>query len=114
MRKVYHQILQIAGNVIMLEASGVANGELAEVTSRQGTSLAQVIRLDGKKVFLQVFAGSRGVATNDEVRFLGRSMQVSASDKLLGRVFDDVGQAGAAARADAHAQSRHTRFGACH
>ncbi len=91
MRKVYHQILHIAGNVIMLEASGVASGELAEVTSRLGTSLAQVIRLDGNKVFLQVFAGSRGVATNDEVRFLGRSMQVSASDKLLGRVFDGSG-----------------------
>ncbi len=92
MRKVYNKILQIAGNVIMLEASGVSSGELAEVISGHGTSLAQVIRLDGKKVFLQVFAGSRGISTNDEVRFLGRSMRISSSDKLMGRIFNGSGQ----------------------
>lgn len=92
MRKVYNRILQIAGNVIMLEASGVSSGELAEVISAHGTSLAQVIRLDGQKVFLQVFAGSRGVSTGDEVRFLGRSMQVSSSDKLMGRIFNGSGE----------------------
>lgn len=91
MRKVYHRILQIAGNVIMVQARDVTFGELAEVSSGQGTSLAQVIRLKDDQVFLQVFAGSRGIATNDEVRFLGRQMQISASDKLLGRVFDGSG-----------------------
>ena len=45
MRKVYHKIIQIAGNVITVEADGVANNDLAEVTSVRGTSLAQVIRL---------------------------------------------------------------------
>ncbi len=92
MRKVYHQILQIAGNVIMLEASGVASNELAEIRSRRGVSLAQVIRLDNDRVYLQVFAGSRGISTSDEVRFLGRQMQVSVSDKLLGRVFNGSGE----------------------
>ena len=91
MRKVYHRIIQIAGNVITVEADGVANGELAEVTSRYGVSLAQVIRLEGARVYLQVFAGSRGVSTQDEVRFLGRRMQVSASEQLLGRVFNGRG-----------------------
>ena len=91
MRKIYNKILQISGNVIMLRATGVANMELAEVKSPHGTSLAQVIRLDHDRVYLQVFAGSRGVSTADEVRFLGRTMQVSASKKLLGRVFDGSG-----------------------
>ena len=49
MRKVYHQIIRISGNVITVEADGVAYNELAEVTSARGTSLAQVIRLDGRK-----------------------------------------------------------------
>ncbi|MCD4655471.1 V-type ATP synthase subunit B [bacterium] len=91
MRKVYHRITQIAGNVISLEADDVFNGELAEVASARGTSLAQVIRIEGRKVSLQVFAGSRGVNTQDEVRFLGRQMQVSTSDNLLGRVFNGSG-----------------------
>ena len=29
MRKVYHKIIQIAGNVITVEADGVANNDLA-------------------------------------------------------------------------------------
>lgn len=94
MRKVYHKIIHIAGNVITVEADGVAYNELAEVSSKlRGTSLAQVIRLDGRRVSLQVFAGSRGIGTDDEVRFLGREMQVSGSDALLGRVFNGRGTA---------------------
>ena len=91
MRKVYHRIIQVAGNVITVEAEDVAYNDLAEVTSKRGTSLAQVIRMQENKVFLQVFAGSRGISTNDEVRFLGKPMQVSSSDDLLGRVFNGAG-----------------------
>jgi len=92
MRKVYHKIIQIVGNVICVEAEGVRYNELAEVKSARGVSLARVIRLDGTKVFLQVFAGSRGVSTGDEVRFLGRPMEVSQSEALLGRVFNGRGE----------------------
>jgi len=93
MRKVYHKILHIAGNVITVEADDVAYNELAEVRTERGSSLAQVIRLDGRKVSLQVFAGSRGIGTDDQVRFLGRPMEVSSSDALLGRVFNGRGAA---------------------
>ena len=79
MRKVYHKIIQIAGNVITVEADNVAYNDLAEVTSARGTSLAQVIRLQDGKVYLQVFAGSRGISTGDEVRFLGYPMKVASS-----------------------------------
>jgi len=91
MRKVYHKIIQIAGNVITVEADHVGYNELAEVTGKQGTSLAQVIRLQDNKVYLQVFAGSRGINTTDEVRFLGHPMNVSSSDDLLGRIFTGSG-----------------------
>jgi V/A-type H+/Na+-transporting ATPase subunit B len=92
MRKVYHRILQIAGNVITVEAEDIAYNDLAEITTKHGVSLAQVIRLQDKKVYLQVFAGSRGISTNDEVKFLGKPMQVSSSDNLLGRVFNGAGK----------------------
>lgn len=91
MRKIYHRIIQISGNVITLEAENVQNGELAEVRSGSRSSLAQVIRLDGARVSLQVFSGARGVSTDSEVRFLGRQMQVSATNDLLGRVFTGNG-----------------------
>jgi len=91
MKKVYNKILSIVGNVITVRAEGVGYEELAEVTTARGKTLAQVIKLDGDLVSLQVFAGSRGVGTNDEVRFLGHPMQVSFSDDMLGRVFDGSG-----------------------
>lgn len=92
MRKVYHKIIQIQGNVITVEASDVAYNELAEITTSRGISLAQVIRLQDNKVFLQVFAGSRGISTQDQVRFLGHPMLVSKSQALLGRVFNGRGE----------------------
>jgi len=92
MRKVYHRIVQISGNVITVEAEDIPYNSLAEVTSARGMSLAQVIRLDGKQVSLQVFSGSRGISTDSDVRFLGVPMQVSASDNLLGRIFTGSGE----------------------
>ncbi len=91
MRQVYNKIEQISGNVITLKASGAAYEELAEITTQQGKSLAQVIKLDGDAVSLQVFAGGRGISINDEVRFLGHPMQVTFSDNMLGRIFDGAG-----------------------
>jgi V/A-type H+-transporting ATPase subunit B len=87
MHKVYHRVENIAGNVINIRAEDVKYRELAEVSSRSGTSLAQVIRLKGDEVSLQVFAGARGVATDAKVRFLGHTMQVPFSENLLGRIF---------------------------
>jgi len=91
MLRVFHRIDSIVGNVINLKAGGVKYRELAEVTSRRGTSLAQVIGLKGEQVSLQVFAGSRGIATDASVKFLGHPMQVPFSDALLGRVFTGGG-----------------------
>lgn len=92
MKRVYSHILNIAGNVITVKARGVHYEELAEVTSPQGTSLAQVIGLKEEDASLQVFAGSRGVSTGAEVRFLGHPMRVSFSENLLGRIFDGSGR----------------------
>ena len=92
MRRVYNKILQVTGNVITVQAEGVTYEELAEITTQRGVkSLAQVIKLDGDMVSLQVFAGSRGLSINDEVRFLGRPMQVAFSEAMLGRIFDGAG-----------------------
>ena len=92
MKKVHSKILSIIGNVITVKATGVAYEELAQVKSSRGTSLAQVIKLKGDTVSLQVFAGSRGISTNDEVQFLGHPMKVAFSDNMLGRIFDGSGK----------------------
>ena len=92
MNKVYNKIESVTGNVITVRAEGVRYQELAQITTRFGKSLAQVNKIDGTLVSLQVFAGGQGVSTGDEVRFLGREMRVSFSDDLLGRIFDGSGE----------------------
>ncbi|MDR1411871.1 MAG: V-type ATP synthase subunit B [Spirochaetaceae bacterium] len=91
MKKVYSKIESITGSVITVKADGVRYGDLAEVDTVFGTSLAEVNRLEGGLVSLQVFAGGRGISTGDTVRFLGYPMQVSFSDNLMGRVFSGSG-----------------------
>ncbi|MBE6381950.1 MAG: V-type ATP synthase subunit B [Lentisphaerae bacterium] len=89
--KVYHKIDALSGSVATLRAEGVKYNEIAEIESRAGTSLAQVIKLDGPNVTLQIFAGARGVDTSARVRFLGETMKVPFSDALLGRAFTGAG-----------------------
>jgi V/A-type H+-transporting ATPase subunit B len=91
-KKVYSKIESITGSVITVRAEGARYGDLAEVDTVFGTSLAEVNRLQDNLVSLQVFAGGRGISTGDTVRFLGRPMQVPFSDNLLGRVFSGSGE----------------------
>ncbi len=94
MRKVYQHLEQIAGPVVTLRADGVAFGELARIRMADGVeSYAQVIKLAGDEVTLQVFAGSKGVSTGDAVEFLGHQVQLLFSaDDLLGRTFNGIGE----------------------
>lgn len=91
-KKVSTRIISLSGNVISVKAEGVAYRELAEITTTNGKSLAQVIRLQGDIASLQVFAGVRGVSTGDEVRFLGHPMEIGFSENILGRIFDGSGK----------------------
>lgn len=93
MNKIYSKIESITGSVITVKADDIRYGDLAEVDTVFGTSLAEVNRLQGDIVSLQVFAGGRGISTGDTVRFLGRPMQVSFSGNLMGRIFSGSGKA---------------------
>ncbi|MBQ5824584.1 MAG: V-type ATP synthase subunit B, partial [Clostridia bacterium] len=92
MNKVYNRIESITGSVITVKANGVRYKELAQINTRFGKSLAQVNKIEGDIVSLQVFAGGQGISTGDEVRFLGHEMRVSFSDDLLGRIFNGSGE----------------------
>ncbi len=92
MNKVFNRIESITGNVITVRAGGVRLNELATVNTRFGKSLAEVNKIEGDLVSLEVFAGGKGVSTGDEVRFLGNEMRVSFSEDLLGRMFNGSGE----------------------
>lgn len=87
------RVLDIVGDTIRVRATGVAFGDLAVVENVDGeTSLARVVELDRDLVSLQVFAGSKGLSTDAGVRFLGRPMEVTYSENILGRIFRGSGE----------------------
>ena len=59
MKKTYSKIESINGSVITVRANDVRYGELAQIKTRFGLSLAEVNKINGDLVSLQVFAGGR-------------------------------------------------------
>lgn len=89
----YTRLEAIVGDVVVVRAAGPALGELATVTNVDGeTSLARVIALEGERVSLQVFSGTKGLSTRATVRFLGRPLRALCSENVLGRVFRGSGE----------------------
>lgn len=87
-RKIYTKINQITKATCSLQATGIGYDEMAEVHGR----LAQVVKINGDNVTLQVFSGTEGIPTNAEVTFLGRPPMLKVSDDLAGRFFNAYGQ----------------------
>lgn len=83
-QKIYTKIDNITKATVTLRASGVGNDELATV----GGKLAQVVKIMGENVTLQVFAGTEGIATDSEVVFHGEPPKLRVSDNLAGRFFN--------------------------
>lgn len=89
----YLRLQDIVGDTAKLRARGVALGELAWVDNTDGERLlARAIELQGDLVTLQIFGGGKGLSTHAAVRFLGRPLEVRASRRLQGRVFDGAGR----------------------
>ncbi len=86
-QKIYTQITQITKATCSLKASGIGNEELAEVNGR----LAQVVKIIGDEVTLQIFGGTEGIPTNAEVTFLGKSPSLKVGEQLAGRFFNAYG-----------------------
>ena len=87
-QKIYTKIENITKATCMLRATGVGNEELATIGGR----LAQVVRIMGDEVTLQVFGGTEGIPTNAEVIFLGKAPSLQVGDQLVGRFFNAYGE----------------------
>ena len=86
-QKIYTKLTQITKATCMLRATEVGAEELALVDGR----LAQVVKIDGEDVTLQVFEGTGGLPTNAEVTFLGKAPSLRVGDDLAGRFFNAYG-----------------------
>lgn len=93
---------EINGSLVVLDdVDNASNEEMVELHLDDGSVRAgRIVKIDGKRVVIQVFEGTRGVSmVNTRTRLSGHPMELPLSPEILGRVFD-----GLAARSTAWAR----------
>ncbi len=90
----YKGLSQISGSLVVLQ--GVKNAsydEMVILTSDDGTEReGRIVRIDGDKVVIQVFGGTKGISmVNTTTRLQGHPIEMSLSPEILGRTFDGLG-----------------------
>ncbi|MCX7614359.1 MAG: V-type ATP synthase subunit B [Clostridiales bacterium] len=95
MRVEYVGLSEINGPLIVLDgAKDVTFEEVCEITLDNGQKrTGRVILIDGERVVIQVFEGTRGLSLeNAHTRFVGRPMEIPLSKEMLGRIFSGAGR----------------------
>jgi V/A-type H+-transporting ATPase subunit B len=85
---IYSQIKRINKATCVLKSKRAGMEEMAIVDGR----LAQVVKIIGDEVTLQVFSGTDGISTNAEVIFTGAPPALKVSEDLVGRFFNPFGK----------------------
>src|SRR5690554_4391904 len=86
-KKIYTKLTHVTKATVTVRASDIGYDEMATVDGR----LAQVVKIIGDQITLQIFSGTEGVPTNAEVSFMGNPPQLKVSDQLGGRFFNAYG-----------------------
>ena len=87
-QRIYTELEAITKATVTLRAQGVSNDELATVNGR----LAQVVKIKGDLVTLQIFSGTEGIPTDADVLFFGKAPSLNVSENLSGRFFNAYGE----------------------
>ncbi|MDK2897046.1 MAG: V/A-type H+/Na+-transporting ATPase subunit [Candidatus Atribacteria bacterium] len=90
----YLGLSRIYGPLVVVKGvEKVGYEELVEVVLRGEKRLGQVVFLEEDQAVIQVFEGTAGLTQADaRVRFLGRPVEISLSQEVIGRVFDGLGR----------------------
>ena len=86
-QKIYTKITQITKATCSVRATNIGYDELATVNGR----LAQVVKIIGDEVTMQIFQGTEGIPTNAEVIFMGKAPSLKVGEQLAGRFFNAYG-----------------------
>ncbi len=91
--KEYRTISRIAGPLVFVEKTHeVAYGELVEIELDGQKKSGQVLDTSKDIVVVQVFEGTSGIDRNSTVKFLGRTIKLSCTKELMGRILDGLGR----------------------
>lgn len=91
----YTTVREVKGPLIVIDGvTKVSFDELVEIETTEGEKrLGKVLEVGFGKAVVQVFEGTTGLSiTGTKARFLGKTMELPASQELLGRIFDGLGR----------------------
>ena len=86
---------EINGSLVVLDdVDNASNEEMVELHLDDGSVRAgRIVKIDGKRVVIQVFEGTEGMALrNTHTRLTGHPMEIEVSEEMLGRTFNGIGQ----------------------
>ena len=95
MFKEYKTIKEVVGPLLLVEGvEGVKYNELVEIVQKDGeVRHGKVLEVHRDKALVQLFESSQGLQiSTSRAKFLGRSLELSVSEDMLGRVFDGMGR----------------------
>ena len=85
------KVTGIISNLVVAEVDGpVSQNEICFVTQGETRLMAEVIKIIGKRAFVQVFESTRGLKTGDTVDFEGHMLEVSLGPGILSSIYDGL------------------------
>lgn len=91
----YIGVKEINGSLIVLDdVKNAAFEDVVDIRMDDGTMRqGRIVQMEGSRVVVQVFEGTRGIALNNtRTRLMGHPMEMPLSPEILGRVFDGAGR----------------------
>ncbi len=81
----------IISNLVTVEVDGpVSQNEIAYITLGTQKLMAEVLKVIGKNVYLQVFESTRGLKVGNDVEFMDHLLEVTLGPGLLSRNYDGL------------------------
>ena len=81
----------IISNLVTVEVDGpVAQNEIAYIRLDKTRLMAEVLKVNGNKAFVQVFESTRGLQVGNEVEFAGHMLEVTLGPGLLSKNYDGL------------------------
>ena len=85
------KVTGIVSNIVTVAVDGpVAENELCYINLGGTQLLAEVIKVTGDKVSVQVFESTRGLKNGDSVEFLGKMLEATLGPGLLSGIYDGL------------------------
>ena len=84
-------VVGIVSNLVMVEVDGpVAQNEICYISLGEERLMAEVIKVIGKTVYIQVFESTRGLKPGTKVEFQGHMLEVTLGPGVLSRNYDGL------------------------